>query len=257
MICIDSIVTDPYFNLAAEEFMLKHSKEDVFMVWQNEPSVIIGRNQDVQAEVNLSLAEKKAIKIARRSSGGGAVYDDLGNVNLTFIENSREPDFSKFSDLMIRFLSTLGIHAEVDARRGLTVDGLKISGSAQSIFGGRILFHASLLFSTDLALLNSILEGEEGALNNLSETRRRSYVKSVKSKVANVAQFLSESMQIDEFKQLILKNFLGQDATNRLYVFSEEEKAEILRLKEKKYSTPSWNLWQSNLAGTYSVNFKT
>ncbi|WP_321332492.1 lipoate--protein ligase family protein [uncultured Bacteroides sp.] len=257
MICINSTITDPYFNLAAEEFMLKHFTEDVFMVWQSEPSVIIGRHQDVQAEVNLALAEKHEIKIARRSSGGGAVYDDLGNVNLTFIENSKEPDFGKFSTLMIDFLSTLGIEAKVDERRGLTVDGLKISGSAQSIFGGRILFHASLLFSTNLTMLTSVLEGDLNALSHIPETKRKSYVKSVKSQVTNIRRHMAQSMQISDFKQLLIKNFLDREASNRLYTFSEKERMEIARLREEKYSTPNWNLWQSRPTNTYSVNFKT
>lgn len=258
MICINSPITDPYFNLAAEEFLLKNFTEDVFMVWQSEPSVIIGRHQDVQAEVNLALAREHEIKIARRSSGGGAVYDDLGNVNLTFIENSKNPDFGKFSTLMIDFLRTLGLHAKVDARRGLTVDGLKISGSAQSIFGGRILFHASLLFSTNLSMLTSVLEGDLSALEQLPDTKRRSYVKSVKSKVTNIAQHLDSPMQMSEFKQLIIKNLMAQqDGPTNIYTFSEQEKMRIALLRDEKYKTPSWNLGLNRLDNSYSVNLKT
>jgi len=257
MICIDSSITDPYFNLAAEEYLLKRSTKDALMIWQSEPCVIIGRHQSVEAEVNLPLAKELRIKIARRSSGGGAVYDDLGNMNLTFIESSRTPDFSKYSNLMIHFLENFGVQAQVDKRGGLVVDGLKISGSAQAIWGNRMMFHASLLFSTDLSMLNAILKGNEDIFKYNSDTNNKSYVKSVRSEVSNLSSYLSESMQINDFKQQLIKNILNKDMSKQLYTFSDKEKEEITHLRENKYSTANWNLYQSQSTNAYSVNFKT
>jgi|WetSurMetagenome_2_1015567.scaffolds.fasta_scaffold158447_2 lipoate---protein ligase len=257
MICIDSTITDPYFNLAAEEYLLKRSTQNVLMIWQSEPCVIIGRHQSVETEVNLPLAKELRVKIARRSSGGGAVYDDLGNMNFTFIESSKIPNFSKYSTIMIHFLENFGVRAQVDKRGGLAVDGLKISGSAQAIWGNRIMFHASLLFSTDLLMLNAILEGKKDLSKDTFETGNKRYVKSVRSKVSNLSNYLTESMPINEFKQQLIKNILNKNLSDKLYTFNDREKEEIAHLRDKKYSTTNWNLYQSRLTNACSVNFKT
>jgi lipoate-protein ligase A len=218
MICINNPYTDPYFNIAAEKYLLRHSAEGVFMMWQNEPSVIIGKHQHVRTEVNLDFADQHRIKIGRRISGGGAVYHDLGNVNLTFIESNKKPDFNKYPQLIIDFLSTIGIHAQPDKRLGLTINGLKISGSAQYIYKDRTLFHASLLFSTDLFVLEKVLDSPE--------TDPRTYLRSVKCPVTNISEHLSGSMKIEQFKQLIMKHFSGEN-----YLLNNQDIAEIERLK--------------------------
>lgn len=150
MIYIDNPYTDAWFNLAAEEYLLKNFSDDIFMLWQNEPSVIIGKHQNVWDEINRNYIQEKHIKVVRRYSGGGAVYHDSGNLNVTLIQNSKELASGTFTARLIAFLATFGIRAEADERQALTIDGLKISGSAQSIHKGRILHHATLLFSTDL-----------------------------------------------------------------------------------------------------------
>ena len=127
MLCIHNTQTDPYFNLAAEEYLLKNFKENIFMLWQNEPSIVIGKHQDVWAEVNLKFVQDQQIKIARRFSGGGAVYHDPGNLNLTFIETGQIMQTDKYTIQIMNFLKTLGVHVEVDERKGLTIGGFKIS----------------------------------------------------------------------------------------------------------------------------------
>jgi lipoate---protein ligase len=216
--CINSTYTDPYFNIATEKYLLQCSAEDVFMMWQNEPSVIIGKHQDVRTEVNMDFANKHRIKIGRRISGGGAVYHDLGNVNLTFIENSRKRDFNKYLQMIIGFLATVGVQAQPDKRLGLTVNGLKISGSAQYIYKDRTLFHASLLFSTDLLVLEKVLDSPVAD--------PRIYLRSVKSPVTNICEHLSVPMQIDEFKQKITNYFSGEN-----YLLNKQDIIEIERLK--------------------------
>jgi lipoate-protein ligase A len=218
MICINNLHTDPYFNIAAEKYLLQHGSEGIFMMWQNEPSVIIGKHQNMRAEVNMDFAARHRIKIGRRISGGGAVYHDLGNVNLTFIENNRTPDFNKYPRMIIDFLATIGIHAQPDKRLGLAINGLKISGSAQYICKDRALFHASLLFSTDLPVLEKVLDSRE--------TDPRIYLRSVKCPVTNICEHLPVPMQIGEFKQMIMNHFSGKS-----YTLTNQDIAEIERLK--------------------------
>ena len=139
MLCIHNTHTDAWFNLAAEEYLLKNFSEDIFMLWQNEPAVVIGKYQNIRAEMDIEYARQKRIRLARRYSGGGAVYHDMGNLNLTFIENSNQIRSSVFTESIIRFLKHYGLHARSDERQGLTIDGLKISGSAQAIHKRRML----------------------------------------------------------------------------------------------------------------------
>ena len=114
MLCIHNTHTDAWFNLAAEEYLLKNFSEDIFMLWQNEPAVVIGKYQNIRAETDIEYARQKRIRLARRYSGGGAVYHDMGNLNLTFIENSNQIRSSVFTESIIRFLEHYGLHAHSD-----------------------------------------------------------------------------------------------------------------------------------------------
>jgi len=239
MICIDNPHTDAYFNLAAEEYLLKNFSSDVFMLWQNDSSVIIGKHQDIQAEVNLDFARENRIKVARRYSGGGAVYHDSGNLNLTFIESSSHLDFGKYTRQILEILSTIGIQAQADERQSIYIDGLKISGSAQFIRKNKIMFHASLLFSTDLSNLSYILNSTYSAPENGLQPKR--FVKSVKSPVTNISEHLKEPLQLSDFKRIIISSLLGEHAANSIYTFSKDDIAAITKLKKEKYSTTNWN----------------
>ena len=196
MLCIHNTQTDPYFNLAAEEYLLKNFKENIFMLWQNEPSIVIGKHQDVWAEVNLKFVQDQQIKIARRFSGGGAVYHDPGNLNLTFIETGQIMQTDKYTIQIMNFLKTLGVHVEVDERKGLTIGGFKISGSAQSIHKNRYMHHATLLFSTDLDRLVTSLKSTSRQAPKKTGGKRSTFVKSVRSPVtisAPIFRLLSPS----------------------------------------------------------------
>lgn len=240
MLCIDNIRTEPYFNIAAEEYFLKNSEENIFMLYRNEPSVIIGKHQNVQVEVNTKFAEDNRIKIVRRFSGGGAVYHDLGNINLTFIESGTNLNFDRFTNAMIDMLSYLaGVEAKADARRGLTVSGYKISGSAQGVYKNRVMYHATLLFSSDLASLTSSLEGDELFISD--KKARKLSVRSVKSPVTNVVEHLDNRIAIDEFSKQILNYFMTKSEENSLHQFSEKDIIEIENLTNNKYSTHEWN----------------
>lgn len=125
MFCIDNRCTDVYFNLAAEEYLLKKKKDNFFMMWQSVPSVVIGKHQSVRKEVDEKYIHENNILLARRFSGGGAVYHDEGNLNLSFMETVERPDFEYYLQQTVDFLESLGIVAYTDKRMGIYVDDRK------------------------------------------------------------------------------------------------------------------------------------
>lgn len=244
MFCIDNTQTNAWFNLAAEEYLLKNFTENIFMLWQNEPSVIVGKYQNVLAEVNMDFVKKNNIKVVRRFSGGGTVFHDAGNLNLTFIESNKNVNFDRFTERVIRLLSRLGIHADSDARRAININGLKISGSAQCVHKDRVMFHATLLFSSDLKDLTSILEGDPKQVEN--KTDNRIYVKSVKSPVTNILEHMDTPLDITYFKQYIINYFLKETPGNHIYEFNEQDISAINTLMNNKYKTHEWNFEGKN-----------
>lgn len=238
MLCINNTSTDAYFNIAAEEYFLKNSPESIFMLYRNEPSVIIGKHQDIWTEVNIEYAKQHQLKMVRRYSGGGAVFHDLGNLNLTFIESSNNLEFDKFTNLIAAMLATLGIHTESNSRRALTVNGYKVSGSAQGVYKNRIIYHATLLYSSDLSKLKASLEGS--MLAGLAGRPHKLSVRSVKSSVTNLIDYLDHKIDVSGFSEFVMSYFLKKSSNNTLYELSEEEVRKIQFLRNNKYSTPDW-----------------
>ena len=181
-------------NLAIEEYLFQTSNEDIFILWQNEPVVVIGKNQNVYAEINFDYLNENKIKIARRITGGGAVYHDSGNVNYTFISNKESDgiDFAYFTSPIISALRDLGINAELSGRNDLVVDGQKFSGNAQYSKNGRVLHHGTILFDSDLSVLSSVLRVDP-------EKIKAKALKSVRSRVTNIKPLISKSMSVGEF----------------------------------------------------------
>lgn len=241
MLLINNTYTDAWFNLAAEEYLLKNFSDSIFMLWQNEPSIIIGKHQHVWDEINTTFVEEKQIKVVRRFSGGGAVYHDTGNLNLTFIESNNGINSGKFTDQIIRFLETTGIHALADERQGLTIDGLKISGSAQSIHKNRVMHHATLLFSTDLENLAAALQVVPRNVGEPENPSRTFFVKSVRSPVTNISAHIPVPVSISEFKKSLMNYFTINHAEARDYSFTEKDLNAINTLRSEKYKTPKWN----------------
>lgn len=233
MLCIDNDIIAPQFNLALEEYILKNFTEDVFMLWQNEPSVIIGKNQNIWDEINVGFIEENKIKVVRRFTGGGAVYHDLGNINLTFIEKKAKVDFHKFTRKMQDFLSSIDIPTDADDRHSLTHKGLKISGSAQCIYKDKVMYHATLLFSSDLHNLRSSLKSKP----NLSVENKK-YVQSKRSPVVNIQECMRNPLTIDEFKKTIINYFF---TNNRPYSLDPKDIEAVNKIAEIKYSTDDWN----------------
>ncbi len=238
MIFINRTETDPLFNIAAEEYVLKHYTDDVLMLWQSRPSVVIGKHQNLVAEVNLNYIRQNNIPVLRRISGGGTVYHDLGNLNYTFIrsEENRERliDFKAFSKPVIEFLKTLGIKAEVEGKSNLVVDGKKISGNAAHVFKNRVLHHGTLLFNSNLDELEKVIRPAGAQINDKS-------IKSVRATVTNLADKLKNTLTIKEFREQLssfLINFYGVAKT---YSFTLHDMEAIKMLINEKYGTADWN----------------
>ena len=185
---------NPYLNLAIEEYLFRYSEDDVFMLWQNEPSVVIGKNQNAYAEINIELLRKHRVNPVRRITGGGAVYHDLGNVNYTFIsaKQSEGIDFAYFTAPIIEALHSLGVSATLSGRNDILIEDKKISGNAQYSVNGRVLHHGTLLFDASLDFLSSVLKVDE-------EKVKARAIKSTRSRVTNIRPYIREDMTVDGF----------------------------------------------------------
>ena len=237
--------TDPYRNLAVEEYLFLHSDEDVLMLWQNEPTVVIGKNQNAYAELALEVIRERGVHVARRITGGGAVYHDLGNVNFSLISTSKGRDgldFAAFCAPMIEALAALGVHAELSGRNDLLVDGKKFSGNAQHASGDRVLHHGTLLFDSDLGVLSQVLRVDE-------EKLRAKAVRSVRSRVTNLRPYLAQDCNVREFIEQLgagLCRILGATLT----LLPEDE--EIERLCARNASS-TWIFPERALLSQYSI----
>lgn len=233
--CIYTPFTDIYFHLAAEEYLLKQGNEDIFMLWQDTPSVVIGKHQRLRSEVDQEWAEREQVHIARRFSGGGAVYHDLGNVNLTFIETTpRLPEFVTYLQRTLDFLNSMGLMATGGERLGIYLNGLKISGSAQCLYKDRVLYHCTLLYDTDLTALHQALNPEPMVDD---ETLSSVYaVPSVRSEVTNIGRYLPAG-SVDDFKENAFQYFSESQSVSS---FSVEEKEAVNRLRSEKYIREEW-----------------
>lgn len=231
MRCIDLPCRDIYFNLAAEEYLLKQCTDNVFMLWQDTAAVVIGKHQRWRAEVDAGFASARQIPVARRCSGGGAVYHDSGNLNLTFIETSRLPRFDEYLQRTLGFLSSLGIAARGDDRLGIYIGRLKVSGSAQCVHRGRVMYHCTLLFDTDLSTLSRVLDAPP-------PPPAAGYgVPSVRSEVTNIKNFLPAALTTEAFREQAFRYFAGGRASQP---FDEAETKAIRLLREEKYSRGEW-----------------
>ena len=233
--CIYSPFSDIYFHLAAEEYLLKQGNEDIFMLWQDTPSVVIGKHQRLRSEVDQEWAEREQVHIARRFSGGGAVYHDLGNVNLTFIETTlRLPEFVTYLQRTLDFLNSMGLMATGGERLGIYLNGLKISGSAQCLYKDRVLYHCTLLYDTDLTALHQALNPEPMADDEMLSSVYA--VPSVRSEVTNIRRHLSAGT-VTDFKEKAFQYFSKSQSVS---AFTREEIEAINQLREEKYIQKEW-----------------
>lgn len=240
MLCIQLNNTDLFFCLAAEEYLLKNFSDDIFMLWQSENTVVVGKHQNLLGEINYPFVLENNIKLARRISGGGAVFHDAGNVNFTFIKNVKstaEISFKMFTAPVVETLAKLGITATSSGRNDLLIDGLKISGNAEHVYKNRVLHHGTLLFNSDLENLGQAIKVVPGKYESKA-------VQSNRSPVANISQFLKTSMKTEEFVQFLLKVQLDKPE-NSIYDLTEADIQNIEKLSSEKFQTWEWNFGYS------------
>jgi lipoate-protein ligase A len=236
-------ITDPRMNLAIEEYALKNLdiNETYLLFYINKPSIIIGKNQNTIEEINTEYVEENGITVVRRLSGGGAVYHDLGNLNFSFItkdDGESFHNFKKFTEPVIQALKKLGVNAELSGRNDIEVEGRKISGNAQFSTRGRMFSHGTLMLDSEIDHVVSALRVRKDKIESKG-------IKSIRSRVANISEFLKEKMTVEEFRQLLLTNiFDGLDEIPE-YVLTEEDWEKIHQLSENRYQTWEWNYGKS------------
>ncbi|NGX84751.1 lipoate--protein ligase [Aequorivita sp. KMM 9714] len=236
-------VTNPRLNLALEEYILRNfsAENDYLLFYINEPSIIIGRNQNTLEEINHEYVEQNNLHVVRRVSGGGAVYHDFGNLNFSFITNHDVKslnNFKKFTAPVIKVLNNLGLNAELKGRNDILIDEKKISGTAQFSTGKRMVSHGTLLFDTDLGEVVNALNVK------MSKIQSKGH-KSVRSRVANISEFLNEPLTIEAFRTLLLEGLYEESEPFETYRLTQDEWKGVHQLKEEKYDTWDWNYGRS------------
>jgi lipoate-protein ligase A len=237
MLCISQHITDPYFNIASEEYLLKNFSDDIFMLYQNEPSIIVGKHQNAFAEVNYWFSKKNGITVVRRLSGGGTVFHDMGNLNFTFIQNGKEGsliDFKRFTEPILQVLRNLGVPADRSGRNDLIIEGLKFSGNAEHVYKNRTLHHGTLLFSSKLDSLGEALRVNPDHYQDKA-------VKSVRSRVTNITDHLPIPLSLSEFRETIVNHAYSILPKVTPYQFSTSDVTQIEKLVTEKYATWDWN----------------
>ena len=233
--------TDPHYNMAFDEYCLESLAidEPVFYLWQNRPSVIVGFNQEVNTEVNLPYLNKQGITLARRVTGGGAVYHDLGNLNYTIVGRSEdlERDYPEYASLMMKALQALGVPATLSGRNDILVEGKKVSGFAKRVCRNRLMVHGTLMYRVDVDVLTRVLNTSGSKLQSKG-------IASVRSRVANLCDYLPGVTNIGTFKHR-LEDILSGGHTDAEYLLTEADLANIRRLAEEKFATWEWNYGRS------------
>lgn len=238
---IDNNCTDPYFNLALEEYLLREKNGEYFVLWRDEPCIVVGKNQNTLSEINEEYIKKHDIKVVRRQSGGGAVFHDLGNLNFTFIVEDDGKKFNNFETFVIPIigvLNELGVKAEFSGRNDLLIDGKKFSGNAQCKYKNRVMHHGTLLFSSDIVNLSDALISKPIKFSDKA-------VKSVSSRITNISEHLQESFSVIDFKNKIFE-YIGREEKDKVITTLDNEEIEAVKnLVKTKYETWQWNFGQS------------
>ncbi|MBQ4566747.1 MAG: lipoate--protein ligase [Desulfovibrio sp.] len=237
MLGLSFATLDAAYNLALEEHLctsLPLGHPGLFLLWQNGPSVIVGRHQCTAEEVDAAQLQREGIPVIRRMTGGGAVYHDLGNLNFSFICHARagealRPDFARFLRPVCRALQDVGVRASISGRNDLEVDGRKISGSGQRHVQGRILHHGTLLVQADFARMAAVLTPDAAKLRSRG-------VRSVRSRVGNLADFWQAGTSMDTLRAALLRHCSTGQAS-----LDAQDHAAAAALADAKYRQWSWN----------------
>jgi len=254
MIGLKLLGTDPAYNLALEEYLFLNLEQDHpgwFLLWQNAPSIIVGRHQNTLEEVNSDLVHKQNLKVVRRLSGGGAVYHDLGNLNYSFLvpknhnynkffngfkvddmalnSEKRTNFFQKCLNPIIYTLKSLGFSVKLSGRNDIILNGKKISGCAQLRKQHKILHHGTLLVSLDMDMLGLVLMGAKDKFTSKG-------IDSIRSRVANLSEYATKDFSLN-----ILQEALFHNCANEIGSLTEKDNAGAKLLAEEKYNSWAWN----------------
>ncbi|RLQ85069.1 lipoate--protein ligase [Planomicrobium sp. Y74] len=237
-------ITDPRINLAIEEYLLKNmdvEKDPFLLFYINEPSIIIGKNQNTAEEINTDYVDSNGIHVVRRLSGGGAVYHDLGNLNYSFItvdDGESFRNFRKFTEPVVKALNDLGVNAELSGRNDLMAEGRKISGNAQFSTRGRMYSHGTLMFDTNVDEVVSALKVSKEKIESKG-------IKSIRSRVANISEFLEKPMTVTEFRSAILHSIFEGEENVKLWELTDKDWEGIHEISRQRYGNWDWNYGKS------------
>ncbi|MDN5388308.1 MULTISPECIES: lipoate--protein ligase LplJ [Bacillus] len=236
-------ITDPRINLAIEEYCLKHldPEETYLLFYINQPSIIIGKNQNTIEEINTKYVDENGIIVVRRLSGGGAVYHDLGNLNFSFItkdDGNSFHNFKKFTEPVVAALKKLGVDAELSGRNDLMANGRKISGNAQFSTKGRMFSHGTLLFDSEIEHVVSALKVKKDKIESKG-------IKSIRSRVANISEFLDQKMTTVGFRSMLLRYIFDTEGEIPEYKLTEKDWEIINQISKERYQNWDWNYGKS------------
>lgn len=229
---------DPAYNVALEAYAFQKLTDidEIFILWINEPAIIIGRHQNTIQEINKEFIDKNGIHVVRRLSGGGAVYHDLNNLNYTIISNNTQEgafDFQTFSKPVIDTLAKLGVKAEFTGRNDLEINGQKFAGNAQAYYKGRMMHHGCLLFDVDMSVLGQAFKVSKDKIESKG-------IKSVRARVTNIVDHLSDKITVQEFSDAILAQVKEEYPEMDEYVLSDAELSEIQAMRDNQFATWDW-----------------
>lgn len=231
----------PYYNFALEDYLLNEAEEDDYVFFYiHKPSIIVGKYQNTIEEVNKDFIDDNNIIVARRLSGGGAVYHDHGNLNFSFVHKASKKDvndFKKFTKPVVDALKDLGLNAHLSGRNDILIDDKKISGNAQYFTNNRLLHHGTLLYDSEMSNLVKSLKVRDLKIKSKG-------IKSVKSRVANIADFLNDTLPIEDFRDYLLKSFYKSKDIEK-YELDEKALTYIENKVKEQFSTWDWNWGKS------------
>ncbi|MFC6347539.1 lipoate--protein ligase [Vagococcus carniphilus] len=242
-------ITDPRINLAIETYLVQEMpvEEPILLFYINEPSIIIGRNQNTIEEINTDYVEKQGIHVVRRLSGGGAVYHDAGNLNFSFImpdDGESFRNFGKVTQPIIDALHDMGVDgAELKGRNDLVIDGKKFSGNAMYSTNGRMFAHGTLMFDSDVNEVVNALKVRKDKIESKG-------IKSIRSRVTNIKPYLTDThqnMSTKDFRQEILLKIFETDSLDdvNVYKLTDKDWERINAISDKLYRNWDWNYGRS------------